>query len=223
MERERRKDRQSSLRVGQVRTDSARWRVVSFTGSIRAFSLVEILVVLVIIAALTAIAFPVLARVREHGRRSACMANLKQIGIALNLYRQDYDGAEPMKGARLSHSALGLPYGFSLNEFYTKYVKNRDVLFCPSTTKSRKEWGTSYDTAFWSSERNRPSYDWEGLAALRGPDYVTAVCSDHNGPEIPRSMRRSTEVLIFHVLRIDGRVDVRKFPAGAIPDIREKW
>jgi prepilin-type N-terminal cleavage/methylation domain-containing protein/prepilin-type processing-associated H-X9-DG protein len=59
----------------------------------RAFTLVELLVVIAIIAVLAAIAFPVMARARETGKQTSCLSNIRQIGMANQLYVQDYDGA----------------------------------------------------------------------------------------------------------------------------------
>lgn len=56
------------------------------------FTLIELLVVIAIIAILAAILFPVFMRAREAARAAACRSNLKQIGAALMMYREDYDG-----------------------------------------------------------------------------------------------------------------------------------
>src|SRR6266511_5057775 len=57
----------------------------------KGFTLIELLVVIAVIAILAALLFPVFAQAREKARQAACFSNLKQIGLALNLYLQDYD------------------------------------------------------------------------------------------------------------------------------------
>jgi len=61
----------------------------------KGFTLIELLVVIAIIAILAAILFPVFARAREQARKTACLSNLKQIGLALQMYAQDYDETYP--------------------------------------------------------------------------------------------------------------------------------
>ena len=57
----------------------------------RAFTLIELLVVIAIIAILAAILFPVFARAREQARKTSCLSNMKQIGLGIGMYVQDYD------------------------------------------------------------------------------------------------------------------------------------
>ena len=61
----------------------------------RGFTLIELLVVIAIIAILAAILFPVFARARENARRASCQSNMKQLGLAVMQYTQDYDEKYP--------------------------------------------------------------------------------------------------------------------------------
>jgi prepilin-type N-terminal cleavage/methylation domain-containing protein/prepilin-type processing-associated H-X9-DG protein len=61
----------------------------------RAFTLVELLVVVAIVAVLAALVFPAFARAKEKAKQTACSANLRQIGVAMAAYRADYDDRIP--------------------------------------------------------------------------------------------------------------------------------
>ena len=62
----------------------------------RAFTLIELLVVIAIIAILAAILFPVFAQAREKARQATCLSNIKQCGLAWQMYTQDYDERTPL-------------------------------------------------------------------------------------------------------------------------------
>jgi prepilin-type N-terminal cleavage/methylation domain-containing protein/prepilin-type processing-associated H-X9-DG protein len=64
-------------------------------GRAYAFTLIELLVVIAIIAILAAILFPVFARARENARRASCLSNVKNLGLAVMMYTQDYDERLP--------------------------------------------------------------------------------------------------------------------------------
>jgi prepilin-type N-terminal cleavage/methylation domain-containing protein len=89
-----------------------------------AFTLVELLVVLAIIATLTAILFPVLAAVRANARRTVCISQLRQNGLALAMYSQDY-GDFP---ARLSL-------------LHPAYVTDTHLFRCPADPKQAQYLG----------------------------------------------------------------------------------
>ena len=62
----------------------------------RAFTLIEILVVIAIIGILSALLFPVLKTARENGRKTACLSNMKELGLAFQQYAQDSRSKYPL-------------------------------------------------------------------------------------------------------------------------------
>lgn len=116
----------------------------------KAFTLIELLVVIAIISILTAILFPVFARARENARRSSCMSNLKQIGLGIMQYTQDYDERYPLPThPGVVQNKVGMPgekFEITQNQPQTcssgrcvswmdityPYIKSVQVFACPS-------------------------------------------------------------------------------------------
>jgi len=106
------------------------------------FTLIELLVVIAIISILASILFPVFARARENARRASCMSNMKQLGLGMMQYVQDYDEKYPLimyndgeKALPPNHGTHTVPYAWNCWAFRIyPYVKSVQVFNCPSDT-----------------------------------------------------------------------------------------
>jgi len=108
------------------------------------FTLIELLVVVAIMAILAAILFPVFASAQAKARSSACLSNIKQIGLGIMMYTEDYDGTFPLRQYYCSvPTPPGLGYLSRRWGWYNivyPYVKNADVFNCPDGIQGYKSY-----------------------------------------------------------------------------------
>lgn len=114
-------------------------------GNKQGFTLIELLVVIAIIAILAAILFPVFGRARENARRSMCQSNLKQIGLSIMQYAQDYDEIQ-VPAYNYSNPPSTTTHSF-WPSLLQPYAKSEQIFACPDS-KEAITWGSSGGTSW---------------------------------------------------------------------------
>jgi prepilin-type N-terminal cleavage/methylation domain-containing protein/prepilin-type processing-associated H-X9-DG protein len=107
------------------------FKVSSSRPAHKGFTLIELLVVIAIIAILASILFPVFGRARENARRSSCQSNLKQMGLGVMQYVQDYDEKYPQAYWYVNNSDSSGGYNH-WSRLIQPYVKSEQLFVCPS-------------------------------------------------------------------------------------------
>jgi len=183
----------------------------------KGFTLIELLVVIAIIAILAAILFPVFARAREQAKKSSCLANIKQLGLGMLMYVQDYDERFP-NGRYIAGGAAGpltdgtqVHHGWAWmvnptwrayvtgvyhRDIVSPYIKNDQIWLCPS--EDRTDTWSSYNLKMWIY--------WNGpkLSVYQAP----AQCVMYNEEEAnhgdPRRVNSSDRRAQMNVCFVDG-------------------
>ena len=134
----------------------------------RAFTLIELLVVIAIIALLMAILMPALQRVKSQAGAVACRSNLKQMGLVVAMYTEDFDGK--------FHQEIGFPTDGPANSWVYAmrpyYSHEPEIRNCPMVNRFYSDgvtgplvgWGVygegTYATPDWALEGDYGSYGW---------------------------------------------------------------
>ena len=198
----------------------------------RAFTLIELLVVIVIIGLLMALLFPVAGRAREAARRAQCANNLRQHGIAWQLYFDDHNECFPRNGTpdqSLECTDLmtfgggrgrqSSPAKYRILNKYLDIVDDNssaEVFHCPDDAKPN---GYDATTSVFQNFGNSYYYNWELLMYGSGkplscikPSW-SVVCLEYDYPDNnpghhgkgPRSWTSLPGVAVM-VLFLDGHV-----------------
>lgn len=180
----------------------------------RAFTLIELLIVIAVVAILAAFLFPVFSHVRERARRTQCLSNLRQLGIATFQYAQDSDDRYPYAGdpsdlnTDVWKTWKNGEYWPAISQMQTNhqtlpnvmagYVKDRDLWHCPDD--SGFDMGGSFEDIPLAAhpscfEAFGMSYVYTTLLALDGQT-LSNVRAWSSRP--PYTEHEPTDVPLFH-------------------------
>ena len=136
-----------------------------------AFTLIELLIVIGVIGILAALVLPVISKAKEHGRSTACLSNLHQLGIALQLYVQDHDNRLPnMYDALLSTNTAST--NLTVDIVLSNYLGSRNILRCRSDDKDL-------------FEKTGSSYAWNSLLNDQDADHLQVFSIPFDPHQIP--------------------------------------
>lgn len=183
-----------------------------------AFTLIELLVVIAILALLAAILFPVLGQVREKSRQGACLSNMRQLGMAVMLYAQDYDEYLP-QGLQTSQGRRVLPGPGWGGQCYP-YVRNTQIYSCPSdTTVASAKSGTvisyAYNINLAVQEQVQVAFD-TGARQYQVEQVTTPPVPPMYPISLASLLQGSKTVLLFEVSGVCARVSLPREGDGSV-------
>ncbi len=164
----------------------------SFLQRAGAFTLVELVVVIGIIAALAALLIPAVVRTQETARSTACLSNLHQLGVALQLYVQDNQNHLPVMYDKATGPGAtnNLP---SMDVVLANHLGNPLVLHCPSDRNGVYEaTGSSYS---WNSALNGQDADRLDFIGITDQPFQIPVMFDKEKFHIVRGYARALNYL----------------------------
>lgn len=157
--------------------------------SSKAFTLVELLVVLAIIGILAALLMPAIGKAKENGRGTACLSNLHQIGLALQLYVSENNNRLPVMYDKLmSTNAPPTNAPATVEVVLKSHLGTTNILRCPS---DRKE----------LFEQTGSSYAWNSLLNGQDAEHLKVFGINFDPHQIPVFFDKEA----FHTARGPGK------------------
>ncbi|HEY3333263.1 MAG TPA: DUF1559 domain-containing protein [Capsulimonadaceae bacterium] len=167
----------------------------------RGFTLIELLVVIAIIAILAAVLFPVFAQAREKARQSSCSSNLKQLGLAVIQYVNDYDDTYPAAvntNQQWNYYANGNP---GPNNWILKilpYCKVTGIFMCPDDTAGGNTGWQGISTSYAANAMigyPAPTYSTTNIGVFSWGDNSSWIA---NNNVLTRNITRPTTTIMLY-------------------------
>lgn len=105
------------------------------------FTLLEVMIVIAIVAALVGISVPITRAMVAKSKESVCLGNLRQIGMAIELYVRDNSGVLPNLAIGRDDKTSDIPV---LETVLIQYVESEEVFRCPADYEEFGKTGCSY-------------------------------------------------------------------------------
>jgi prepilin-type N-terminal cleavage/methylation domain-containing protein/prepilin-type processing-associated H-X9-DG protein len=139
----------------------------------RAFTLVELLVVMAVLGLLAALLMPAFGRANESARATVCLSNLRQVGLALQIYVQDNNNRLPVLRDVSTDPAVAATNAFpAIQMVLASQLGNTNVLRCPSDSPHL-------------FERTGSSYSWNSLLNGEDADHLQVLTIPFHPHEVP--------------------------------------
>jgi prepilin-type N-terminal cleavage/methylation domain-containing protein/prepilin-type processing-associated H-X9-DG protein len=190
------------------------WRPSAITHPLAAasFTLIELLVVIAIIATLAALLLPVLGRAKESGRATACLSNLYQIGLALQLYVGDNRNRLPFMSDVFPGTTNLYP---GPDQVLSNHVGNLNVLRCPSD-----KWLSSQPLPFPQRSstyfgQTGCSYSWNDLLNGQDAENLSALGLKFDPHQMPLMFDKEK----FHLARGENKAKNFLYADGHIKNL----
>jgi len=136
-----------------------------------AFTLIELLATIAIIAILAALILPALGRAKESGRATVCKGNLHQIGLALQIYVEENKNHMPAMYDQLADTNLQTN-SVAINNVLSNQLGSLQVLFCPSDNAQ-------------VFQQTGSSYSWNNLVNGQDADHLQVFATAFPLTKIP--------------------------------------